>query len=489
MRKFKIDKKMSTRLAALSMAGIIFITGLTGCKNKNDKTESTNNYIISMVDNTNNKIDTILPEASDEIVNNASIMLLLDIIAKEDENGKISANLISELKSKLDVDNMINEFNSFLDMIGFKIIKEGKVEKISSVLPEELKSDKLILYNIEIILENVINYSKEGNKEGVVKEFNKIYTLFVDEKEIEVNGLTFEIRDLTFPSRAVANTYAEAIAYYSKNYISKDKYEKIDKRTNDQNNKAYIKSKLEILANQMEEKSEVDVISVFDKKYEEVSKLLNGKVTLKEDTIKNLVNYLNLKYLDSDKVALKDMKEIVGTYEDEKINDVLIAIEAIDTYNLNNQNSIIPFSAFLVDNYLATETGKTDKIALDFIQYNTIMLNNTVTTEIDYKILSNNPYFKNVYKYFTKQNFTHIQKDETGKEVNNDIIWQEISDGSNFVSYQVILNSLNVLPNVENLDNYKDKAQTNLGESIQYIQNTIMDECKKADTIEYIKTK
>lgn len=488
MRKFKIDKNLSTRLAALSAAGIILVTGLTGCKSKENKTESVNSSIVTMVEDTNNKIDTILPEASDEIVDNASIMLLLDVIAKEDENGKISADVISEFKSKLDVDDMISEFTSFLDMIGFNAKETGKVEKVSTVLPEELKNDKVILSNIETILENIIKYSKEGNKDGVVTEFNKIYTLFVEEKEIEMNGTAFEIRDLTFPSRAVATTYAETAGYYATNYVSKDKLAKLDKRTNDQNNKAYIKSKLEILANQMEEKSQVDVISLFDAKYSEVTKLLNGKVNLSESTIKNLVNYMNLKYIAGDKVATKDMNTLVGEYDDEKVTDVITAIEAINTYNFNNQNNIIPFSVFLVDEHLKTDTGKTDKIALDFIQYNTIMLNNTGDVKT-YDELSNNPYFKNVFKYFTKQDFTHITKDENGKQVNNDIVWQHISDGVNFVNYQVILNSLNKLPKVENIDNYKSVTEENFGQSIQYIQNTILDECKKVDTKEYILTK
>ena len=320
-------------------------------------------------------------------------------------------------------------------------------------------------------------------------EFNKIYTLFADEKEIEVDGIKFEIRDLTFPSRAVATTYAETAAYYSRNYITNEQYEKIDERTDDQNNKAYIKSKLEILSNQMEEVSEIDVIKLFDEKYEEINKLLKGKVNLSKDTIKNLVNYINLKYISGDKVSTKDMKQIVGEYTDEKVNDVITAIDAINTYNLSNQNNIIPFSVFLVDEHLKTETGITDKIALDFIQFNSIMLNNTTDSKTNYNELKNNPYFKNVYKYFTKQNFTHIQKDENGKKINNNIIWQEISDGTNFVNYQVILYTLNKLPKVDNLDNYIEKTETNIGESIQYIQNTIMDECKKVDATEYVLTK
>ncbi|MBQ2946875.1 MAG: hypothetical protein IJE04_03380 [Bacilli bacterium] len=488
MRKFKIDKNISRRIAALSAAGVIFVTGLTGCKSKENKTETVNNSIVTMVEDTTNKIDAIIPEASDELVNNASIMLLLDIIAKEDENGKISADVICEFKSKLDVDNMISEFTSFLDMIGFNTKESGKVEKVSTVLPEELKNDKIILSNIETILENIIKYSKEGNKDGVVTEFNKIYTLFVEEKEIEIDGTTFEIRDLTFPSRAVATTYAETAGFYSTNYVTEDKLAKLDERTNDQNNKAYIKSKLEILANQMEEKSRVDIIGLFDDKYAEITKLVNGKVNLSESTIKNLVNYMNLKYISGDEVATKDMNELVGEYEDQKVIDVITAIEAINTYNFNNQKNIIPFSSFLVGEHLNTDTGKTDKIALDFVQYNTIMLNNTDDVET-YDELSNNPYFKNVFKYFTKQDFTHIQKDENGKQVNNDIVWQHISDGVNFVNYQVILSSLNKLPQVSNIDNYKAITEENFGESIQYIQNTIMDECKKVDTKEYILTK
>ena len=484
MRKFKIDKEISVRISALMTAGIILVTGLTGCKLKEKNSQNTNTSIVTMVEDANNKIDIILPEASDELVDNVSLILLLDIIAKENENGKISADVISKFKSRLDVDDMMSEFNSFLDMIEFNAIKSGKVEKVSTVLPEELKDDKVILSNIEIILENLIEHSKEKNSSGVVIEFNKIYKLFVEEKAIEMNGTKFEIRDLTFTSRAVATTYAEIAGNYARGYISGSKLAKLHKRTNDQNNKAYIKEKLEILNNQMEEKSQVDVISLFDKKYKEVTNLLNGKVKLNESTVKNLINYMNLKYLSGDKVATKDKNVLVGEYDDDKVKDVIIAIEVINTYNFNNQNNMIPYSIFLVDEHLKTNTGKTDKTALDFVKFNTIMYINK-----EENIDESKPYFDNVFKYFTKQNFTHITKDENGKQVNNDIVWQEISDGVNFVNYQVILNMLNKSLKIDNVDNYKSVTEENIGESIQYIQNTITGECKKVDIKEYIKVK
>ena len=269
MKNLKIYKKLNTRAAALLLSGTMFLTafGLSGCNRKNNSEEEViaPNPIVTTVDNTNNDLDLILPEASDEIIDNASIMLLLDLIAKKDENGKISTDLISEFKAKLDADNMINEFNSFLDMIQQKAI-EGEFKEVSTVLPEELKNDKIILSNIESIVENIIEFYNKKDKKGLINEYSKIYTLFVEEKEIEMNGLTFEIRDLSYTSRAVATTYAEIANYYAKNYISEKEYNKMDKRTNDQNNKAYIKEILSILSNQMEEKSEVDVIKVFDGK-------------------------------------------------------------------------------------------------------------------------------------------------------------------------------------------------------------------------------
>ena len=90
MRKFKLNKEMSMRLAALSAAGLILVTSLTACKSK-ENTEGTNSTsIVAMVDDTENKLNTILPEANDEIIENASIILLLDVLAKENENGKIN---------------------------------------------------------------------------------------------------------------------------------------------------------------------------------------------------------------------------------------------------------------------------------------------------------------------------------------------------------------------------------------------------------------
>lgn len=488
MKKFKLDKKISTRIAALCTAGLMIVT-MSSCGKKKEETKNDYSSEISTVNTTIDNIENLLPELNEESEKNTSIILLLDMLAKEDENGKIHTDVISNLKSKIDSDNMIDEFNSFLDVLENTIIKNGKVLKISEILPENMKTDKEILSRLEKILENVIKYSNEKNKDGVVSEFNKIYDLFVNENEIEIDGLKFDIRDLAYGSREVANTYAEMVAYYAFDYVDINKIKSVDNRTNNQNSKAYIKSKLDILNNEIDEKSETDVIKLFNDKY--TKSIDPSKVSLSNTQKSDLVNILNMKYLDSDKVATKDKNILLGEYSEEKITNVLTCIDAINTYNQNNQKNIIPYSTLLVDNYTNTDNGKVDRLALNFVQYNSIMLLNSVNENTTFYDLSLNPYYNNLYKYITKQNLTHVEKDSNGKQISTNIVWQEISDGVNFVNYETILNTLNKI-NVKEVsmeNGIIDKAKRNLSESILYIQNTITGECQKVNTDEFVKIK
>ena len=476
------------KFTAYVLVGTMFASaiGLTGCNKNNTENNYnvSNSQIQSVVDDTKEKIDTYIPELSDEVTNNTSILLLLDIIAAKNENGKINPELMSKLKAKIDSDNMLIDFDTFLDVLQQKMIEDKKIIRVSEALPDTLETDKVMLSSIELLLSNIIKYSEAKNKEQVIDEFNKLYLLFIKGMNIKVNGREFKVNDMDYASRAVANTYAETAIYYARSYITTEQYSNMDNILDDQNNKGYTKTVLEILSNQIEEKSTVNVISIFNNKYSEISKFLNGKVDLTEDTIKNLVNYINMKYLNSDKVSTKDKNEIFGEYGNAKINDVILAIDAINEYNLKNQNNIIPFSVLLIDEHLKTETGKTDKIALDFVQFNTIMLVNTKESATTNERLRNNPYFENVFKYFTKDNFTHSEQNNS-----TNIIWQEISDGTNFVNNEVILYTLNKLSEVENLNNYKEKAQMNLAETIRDLQNVIERECKTTDYDQFVKTR
>ena len=465
------------------MTGFMVSSGFFGCKKNTENNETENSTfeeivepvddyaeIKDIVSTTNQKVDELLPEVNDEISRNTSIVLLLELFTQKDENGKINADLISQFKSKLDVDNMISDFNAYLDLVQKKAIDEGNLIKVSSSLPDELSN-------------NIIMYSNASDSTNLLYEFYKIYSLIVDEKSIEANGIKFEIRDLSFPSRAVANNLAEIAAYYSRNYITQEQYDRIDKRANDQNNKAYIKQDAEILNNQIIGISETDVVALFNKKYEGVKELLSGKVNLSDETIKNLINYINIEYLNSDRVSTKDMNQIIGEYDEDKVNDVLFAIDAINTYNLKN-NKIISYSSFLVDNYLNTDTGKTDSITLDFIQNNTLRIFNYVNDDTTYDKLNVNPYFKNIKSFIKWNDFTHIVN---GKQY--DILYAEVSDGVKLICNETILYTLNQLPKVENMDNYLEISNTNLSESLQYLQNTITGECKRIDGSEYTLTK
>ncbi len=516
MKKLILEKEISKRFKAISMASIMLVTMLSGCSSKNDtksdiessmsslssqipneptpseSTTSSNSEIVEdekgtsslyktekeLVLKTEDKIESLFKNMNEEVVKNSTLIILLDELAKEDENGKIKADIISNFKSKIDSNNMMNDFNTFLDTLENTMIKDKKLVSVSNILPTEQKDDKKILSNIEKITSNIINSKDEKQ---IVSEFDKIYTLFVDEDEIEVDGFKFEVRDLSFSNRAIASAYARVCAYYSRNYITDEKYSRIDKRTNDQNSKAYIKTKLEILNNQMDEKSEIDVIKVFNDRYDSFNELLNGKVKLTMGDEKDFINYINLEYLNSDKVATKDKREILVGYDDSKITDTILAIDAINEYNFKNQKNIIIYSDLLVDEYQKTSTGKIDTLALNFIEYNTIMLRNTVSKDAEFTDVFNNPYFQNVYKYLLKQNVVYKYVDGNNKNKETTIVYQEVSDNVNLFCNEMIYNTLNKLPKVKYMDDYIKQAKSNVEESVQHIQNVVSGECEKVD--------
>ena len=492
MKNLKIYKN---RVAAFVLAGTILGGTLVSCKkNKSQDTDLTelpvetkvsdvelpveDNDITAVVEDTIEKVRDCVPTLNNDIVKNSTIMLLLDVIAPRDVNGKISSLDISKFKSKIDIDNMMNDFNSLLDTMQQQIIESGNVSRISDQLPEKMFSDKTILSFIEDNLEELINYSKENNKEKTLEKFKEFYEMFVNGKENSSLEFEFTISKLSYPGRAVANAYAEVATYFSRNYISESEYNHMDKILNDQNNKAYMREVLAILSNQMIERSEVDVISLFNSKYEEISKYLEGKVDLSEECLKDLVNYANIKYLNSDRVSNSDKNSILGEYSSKKINSVIVAIDAISNYNQNNQDNIFAFSDLLVEEYLKTESGKADEVALDYTEFNSIKLIDTSDN------LNKNPYYENIIKYFSKQNILHLTKNNAFN-----VNWQEISDGVNFINYEVILNTLSKLPEGKNLDNYKELTQDDLIESVVYLQKTITGECIKTDLKEFVKVK
>ena len=166
MRKFKLDKTTSTRLSALAMAGMIFVS-MAGCKNNNVNEETAPTTIVveyesekNLVTLTRTNIKVLFPTMNEDVVNNTSLVILLDELAKEDENEKINANVISNFKAKIDTDNMMSDFNSFLDTVEQSMIESETLVSTSDLVIEK---DKEILSKIEAITSNIINGAKEEN--------------------------------------------------------------------------------------------------------------------------------------------------------------------------------------------------------------------------------------------------------------------------------------------------------------------------------------
>ena len=176
MRKFKLDKNISNRISALVMSGMIFVTSMvvTGCSKEDENDQNTALVAIqNSKDETQKGIKYLFPTMNEEIVKNSSLVILLDEIAKEDENGKISADVISNFKSKIDVENMMSDFSSFLDVLEQTMIENKEILVTSTFV---IDNDEEILSKIELITNNIIKGT------DVKTNFDLIYTLSADGK-------------------------------------------------------------------------------------------------------------------------------------------------------------------------------------------------------------------------------------------------------------------------------------------------------------------
>ena len=480
---------LKERITSLVLVGGLAGTmiGFTGCGKKESddivKEEvslglNSNDSIVISIDGVNNDLKSLFPAVNEDMLNNAALMLSLDLFTKRDENGKLNADAISKYKDKIDVNNMMNDFNSFLDILQQYTIKNYTVYKVSSTLSDSQKDDKVILGELESILNSVISYQVSNNKDRLVAEFERIYATFVGGKDLTIGGKNYKLSDLSLTARAVANTYAEAVAYFAKDYITADEYEKIDAALDDQNNKGQIREVLAIMANDLpEESKEKDLINKFDALYEKAIKIVGSKIKTSNQTIKDMVNYLNMDYLNSDKVSIKDKNQIFDGYSDERLDNVIELIQAITEYNYNNSNDIISLSDLLLPEYVETNTGKNDVVALNFVQFNAYMTTDTSSTITDLNSFGNNPYSKNLFTYFTKQDFVHSYKEN--EEIS--VKYQQISDGANLANEAIILHTISKLTKVDNIDNYREKVEMNLIEAVKQVQVITTGECEKGD--------
>ena len=491
MKKLKIynsnnfTNNLKLKMGALLLTGATFASSFVGCTNtKGDKQQSISTPIStavsvendadikSIVNDTNKEIKEIIPELNDELSYDTSIVLLLDEIAKKDENGKINASEMKNLKDSVDTNNIMNNFNATLDIAQQKMIKSGEILNLSGVVYSE--KDQLILSEIEKILNSIIKYKNENNEEKLLEEWNKIYDLFALGKKIDGNGLEIKVSDLSYSSRAIANAEVESGIVIARDYIPEDQLKVMDKILNDQNNKAYITSTLEIISNDMPVKeSEIDIKKVLNDKYEDIIKRLDNKIKIDEavkENIKDLVNYMNIEYLTSSKVSYKDKNVVISEVTEEDLTRVVDLISAINKYNLQNPEDAVAFSGFLIDEFAKTEKGEADSKTLNIIQASTYALDANKKVVHDVNSFRNLPSGKYIFDYITKSDI----------EYNADtIIWQNTTDGSRLVNYVIIFDALNSLPEFDLKENYIEKANMDINETIKSIEKRINNECIK----------
>lgn len=466
----KVNKDLKKRITAVSLSLVSLVGVFTFSSCKKEVTEEVQNY-----EEVENNIDKIRDNIKGKISNmslvdayNAAIILDMNEIVKRDSNDKYNADIMSKLTKNMEPDALIDSYCAVLDNIENEITINGNNVRFSEVLPETYSKEKEILSKLEDLVLDSLSQSKETS----VKIFEIVYDLFVLDKNVEVRGTTFATRDLSPQFRALANHYAKAIAYNTRNFIDDKKYEDVINSTNGDDWKSQIFTELSVLDNQIQEKSTVDAVKIFNNKYTQVKNLLNQVMQVDDNAVKALVNYLNIDYLNMDEVSYSDKFSILGDYSDESVSLAIDLIDRIMEYNKNNLNNMVAFSKFLVDEYKAKDKGEISSLALDNILYSSLKLYDETRENVKFSDVYLNPNFKELEKYLTKQDTKYSV---STKE--HDIDFQSIGNGANFVNFVVILNEFNYSLNIKELDSYKELAQDGLKQEISSIRNYVYGEC------------
>lgn len=495
-------KYINKKVLSLAMAGVTLVSTatFTSCGKKNNVEDEKNSVSASfdleeeMVDSTMNKIKELDVNINEDIVaKDSALLLLLSELAKEDENGKISSETMAHFKNVINEENMIDNYDVLLNKIENSML-DDKFISIASVLPESLSIEKRILSHIENIALNAIN--NKNDKRIVLDSFDKMYTLFVEEKRVD----DFEVRDLPYSLRSAASAYAREVNYLARYYASEQKRSELDERTNDQNAKVYMINILGKVSNQMAEESlDKELVERFNLMYTAFNNQINSIIKSSSESNKELVNYINLEYLTSEEVSTKDRNTLVGEYDEVKVRNTFDLIDAITKYNSNEFSKNNDKASIFGLEKLLINGKEQDAIALKFIQSNSYMLLDSINENVTYEDLMTNPYFDNLTKYITKledngtKNFVHTYKETNGEVITQVISYQNISDGVHFVCDEIVRYTLDLVKSYKNIKNnevfgtYYDQAIRNSINSIQYLQNTIYGECEKVDAKEYFK--
>ena len=490
MRRFKISRGGSKKFisSALALQLVFGALALSSCSDKEvEETEQeiTTEEVVedNTFEETVKKIKALNLDLSDKSIKDSTLVLLLSVLAKEDENGKVNADEISKYVNHFDRDAVLEGFDNLLSEVETQMLK-GNFVSVSGVLPEEMSADKTVLKEIEAITKEALD--NKDNKEIVSDCFVKIYKLFVSGETVD----GFEIDQMDYSTRAVAYSYAREVMFLARNYVSDEDYERIDKRTNDQYSRSELVIKLEKLENDFVEVSDGKAVAMFQKRYEQFHDVLIAKVKSSNDVQKLLVNYINIKYLLNE-VTTKDRNEIIGSYTDEDLKAALELIDAIILYNAetygNNKdtNNLISLSKVMIDN------TDNDRIALDYVTKSCMEVLNLVNEDLTYDALELNGYYDLLCACTVEQDeYKYIGSD--GKENTIKFNWHEMSDGVKLVCFEMINFTFSRMPKKVKdnsiFNSYYEVSADMLFRNVQFFQDTL-DDCKPLDKTEYVKTK
>lgn len=506
MRKFKIHKQINSRVISIAMASTLFLTslGFSGCSKNNDKNNDTVNNDIVTIDQDNamnNVLDSLTNNLSNDINNKfflnsddqkSSIVLLnLDYIvsnATYDSAGNLLSTALDKIyPNGLNTKKELNDLNTFLS----KYREYNRLLKTSDnfiYLSKYalIEQDKIIISELENMTKELIDLKNKNSKEEINILFNKISEFFVEEGSLNINGKEYKKSDLSNGFRKGSEVFGTIFSEMTPDYVSKDKREKLDNKLRTTDSIYQIEVLLEVFANSKQnvintminnqntyilDDSDIEVINLFNSKYDQVLNNTKNKVNLTNDEISALVQIANIDFLASDNVSAGAMKTIVNRDFDTIIRNATSGIEKVEAYNKAHTNALYTYE----DLFMNDEENLVNIIAIKGNISATLNLLNEINSNSTYSEIYNNKYFRfiELYNNYSSQ-----------VTINNQVTKNDTGYGTRFITNNIARITLESLPvkfdsTIETVNDNNDALSV-----IPKLQSLIEDKCSK---YQYVK--
>lgn len=461
-------KNAKTRIIAGGL-GILTVLTMSGCSSK--KNENTNTQPTTVKVSTEGEVKNYTLEKFNEKVS----VLTNDLDGKfylTDDDKKTVITILNidyiltenkDLLNKiypqgLNSDKEMKDYSTFISKYREYNTEIDKVEEFLTLSQYTEKSlDKEIIEKLESLTKELIELVKTNGYKSRINEIFDLMNKFYDNKDITVNGTVINKDDLSNGFNLGSEVFGQIISVYTKDIVSQEKREELDKKLQAQDRVNRVYTLLEKFGNTDEnvinayvegndtyvlDESDKAIINEYNTLCNTVlTDLTNRGIKVTEEEVEAAVTIANVDYFASDYVSAGALKSIIEKREIEDILvDTTVFVNKVENYNKKNEDTA-NFYKYNIFMNVSNEEQVINNVAIRGALLNTFNLRQSIGSEMTKQDVLNNTSFQAI-KLYNQYSSDVTIKGKDGKVVTKN----DTGMGTRYITDAIYYKALKELP-------------------------------------------